>query len=214
MAIKKSFLESKWYYRMAKTALLLLPLFIYLYIYGVGYVSLPQTEAVLAEKGMTLGEVVMAIIIYYVLLKVIWRLVLYIGFGGLDDDMKKKKETPAPVVAPPQAASGANAPAVDAAQVVEKYVAAQQKHTGEVILWIIFILCIMFVAFYSNEHSSYVPGVPNPSPKCVPTGCGTNWYCAGAYYSNGVQKTLRACYVDRTQATNLPSWSGTCRRCP
>ncbi len=213
MPIKRSLLESKWYYRTAKTLLLLVPLFLVLYAFGMGFINFnwlfsADVLKTIAANNVLVGEVVGALIVYYVVLAIVSHIFFYLVFGGIEDDRPKAQPqvTPTPVQQATRNASSGDA--------VTQYIEAREKRTGEMILWIIFLLAVLFVAFYGNQHSTFIPPTPNPLVKCVPTGCGTSWYCAGTYYDNGIQKSVRGCYSDRTRATSLPSWSGTCRKCP
>lgn len=208
MPIKKSKLEGLWYYRVIKTIILLAPLLIGLYSYGMGYVNF---DLLLIKGFSVILQIIGVIILYYIGVSVIWRIVLYVVFGGLENDMKPKivssvqGKTP-----PPTMVSTEN----NGEAIVQKVIEQQDKRRGEMIMWIIFIICVVFVAIYGNRHSSFVPGVPNPSPKCVPTGCGKIWHCSGTYYSGDTRKSVNGCYVDKAQVTSQSSWSGTCRRCP
>src|SRR3989304_2521381 len=94
MAIKKSTLEQKWYYRLAKVFFLILPLLIAaLFILRKGIVvcnSLIQ-EDIFDLYPNYIIFIAVALILYFLLLKWIWRGFLYIVFGGLEDDTKKKE---------------------------------------------------------------------------------------------------------------------------
>lgn len=215
MAIKKSLLESHWYYRAIKTSLQLAPLFVAFYAYGMGFINIDwlwskDIISILILNKSLVFEITIALIIYYIVLSIIWKIVLYLLFGGVIDDIALRRQK----ISLDQSLPTLKVEATNSEEVVEKYIEKQNKRSGEAILWIIFILCIIAIAYYGNSHSSYVPGVPNPSPKCVSTGCGKSWRCVGTYYSDGLQRSINGCYSSKTQTTSLPSWSGTCRQCP
>jgi hypothetical protein len=86
MPIKKSRLEQKWYFRVAKVLFLGLPIVagaIYLFTLGNVVTTLTFWE----KNAIYLGSFVGA---YYVILAIAWRVVLYLVFGGLEDDTKPK----------------------------------------------------------------------------------------------------------------------------
>jgi hypothetical protein len=97
MPIKKSFFESKWYYRVLKVILLVLPLIFLLVLVlkqkvllcaikpGV-FTDLPLRPFLLLALGL---------ILYYLFVKAVWRLALYMMYGGLEDDTKREGGQPA-----------------------------------------------------------------------------------------------------------------------
>ncbi|MDP2864546.1 MAG: hypothetical protein Q8N73_02760 [bacterium] len=85
MPIKKSYLEQKWYYRVAKVLFLIIPFLVALLILLGGVINngvdaLPKYIVYTA----------IGLVLYFLILKAIWRGFLYIVFGGLEDDTKKK----------------------------------------------------------------------------------------------------------------------------
>src|SRR3990170_5040655 len=94
MTIKKSTLEQKWYYRLAKVFFLILPFLIaVLFILKKRIVicsSLIQ-ENILNLSPNYVVFIAVALILYFLFLVWIWRGFLYIVFGGLEDDTKKKE---------------------------------------------------------------------------------------------------------------------------
>ncbi|MFH1200760.1 MAG: hypothetical protein V1484_00295 [bacterium] len=203
MSIKKSSLEQKWYYRAAKIFFILLPFLVIVIIFLKGSIKISLSgkniEAVLQQNSVYIFYAVGGLILYFLILKGIWRGFLYITFGGLEDDTKKKSiETTHPV---------ATAPGVSALTPSDK------NQIAGWILTLIALGCIYYAYFIYKSPSN--PIVPEPKPdQCIPTGCGSNWLCNGSYYSDGVKKSVNGCYSSKTQATTLPSWSGTCRQCP
>lgn len=99
MAIKRSSLEQKWYYRAAKAFFLVLPLLILLLllsrgrIVACGIVQKNSPELLLNYLVFT----AIGLALYYVALKWIWRGFLYIAFGGIEDDVKKDYARAIPV---------------------------------------------------------------------------------------------------------------------
>jgi hypothetical protein len=92
MPIKKSSLEQKWYFRVIKALLLLLPLLFALIVFLNGKANFC---GVLQNKILDLSlqkiiYILIWLVLYYLGLTVIWRLFLYIVFGGLEDDTQQK----------------------------------------------------------------------------------------------------------------------------
>jgi len=94
MTIKKSTLEQKWYYRLAKIFFLMLPFLIaVLFILRKRVIicsSLIQ-ESIFDLSPNYIIFIAIALILYFLFLKWIWRGFLYIVFGGLEDDTKKEE---------------------------------------------------------------------------------------------------------------------------
>jgi hypothetical protein len=94
MTIKKSVLEQKWYYRITKVFLLSLPMLAALIVIAQGEVKTGDAIASL------LIFTAVGWVIWSIMLNAVWRLLLYIIYGGLEDDLKKKKLEPVAVFAP------------------------------------------------------------------------------------------------------------------
>ena len=95
MTIKKSTLEQKWYYRLAKVFFLILPFLIaILFILRKRIVVCSNLiqENILNLSLNYIIFIAIALILYYLFLKWIWRGFLYIVFGGLEDDTKKQEK--------------------------------------------------------------------------------------------------------------------------
>jgi|GEM_PF-3372244 NADH:ubiquinone oxidoreductase subunit 5 (subunit L)/multisubunit Na+/H+ antiporter MnhA subunit len=93
--IKKSTLESKWYYRALKTILIILPLLVLIYLLlnqKANICSINHSD-IFNFLLNNIVFVIFIIIIYYFLVWGIWRIILYVFFGGLEDDQKKKTDT-------------------------------------------------------------------------------------------------------------------------
>lgn len=210
MSIKRSTLESKWYYRALNTLLMILPLLALVFLYNKGYIvikDLFQTNVLntLQKNSTVLIYIVVGIILYYIILSIIWRAFFYIVFGGVEDDIRKKAVV---------ASAISQSATVSGAGDVVNYLKQSEQKRGEAILWIILLIIFIYLATYNwgpSNNNKISPIIPN---KCVSTGCGSNWLCSGSYYSDGVKKGINGCYSSKTQITTLPSWSGTCRQCP
>src|SRR3989338_5814371 len=95
MAIKKSTLEQKWYYRLAKVLFLVLPLLIgilFLLRKRIVVCSSLIQESIFDLSPNYIIFIAIALILYFLFLKWIWRGFLYIAFGGLEDDTKKQED--------------------------------------------------------------------------------------------------------------------------
>ena len=130
--------------------LLLPPLFI-LFLYLEGFLSLANT--ICAAIGL---------IVYYLVLNGLWRIVLYIVFGGLEDDMKKKAAPMAAPVVIAQAARPANT--------------ANQSAAPFAVFVIIIIIIVFFIA---GSGTNILPG---HAYGAACTGSGGK---AGLYGTNG-----------------------------
>lgn len=93
MPIKKSTLEEKWYFRVVKVFFLILPLLIVIFILLNGKIdicNIPQKNIFdIPEKSIV--YIVFGLVLYYLILSGIWRIFLYIVFGGLVDDKKNSR---------------------------------------------------------------------------------------------------------------------------
>lgn|SRR3989339_543700 len=209
MPIKQSSLEQKIFYRVAKVIFLILPFLIAAVLFLKGYISIPelfqknifkispQEILDLLQKNIVyIAYVVIGLVAYFLILNATWRLFLYVAFGGLEDDVKKKISE-----------------AVQPAPAIVQQSASVQNNGGEVIGWIILIILIILIATYSGT-----PSKPEPqptTPTCISTGCGKLWRCTGTYYVSEKQMRVDACYSSGSRPRDLySSWSGTCRQCP
>lgn len=200
MAIKQSTLEKKWYYRVAKVLFLAFPSVVAILIVIYGIQQKNTNLIIYAVIGMAA---------YLLILKIIWRIFLYIVFGGLDNDVKrgdvKTVQQPDSQVVQPAAVSGLSAISKEDKKQIGFYIA------------LLIILGIIYYAYFiwkPNDLSPQINNGDDHGSKCVSTGCGSLWRCDGTYYdSNGVQRTLHAC-LPRKAGETYSSWSGTCRQCP
>ncbi|TSC52593.1 MAG: Uncharacterized protein LiPW39_563 [Parcubacteria group bacterium LiPW_39] len=95
MSIKKSFLEQKLFYRVAKVIFLILPLLVAVVLFLKGYISIPENIRDMSQKNILdmlqknsayIVYAVAGLVAYYLILKLAWRVFLYIAFGGLEND--------------------------------------------------------------------------------------------------------------------------------
>lgn len=210
MSIKKSLIESKWYYRFINVFLNVLPFLVIAVLYNRGYIVFKDLfqndiDDILEKNWVVLLYLLIGITAYYVILAVI----AYVAFGGVEDDIKAKKIAAATVVSQPTVVQGGSD--------VVAYMKQTEQKRGEAITWIILIIIFIWIAvYYSSEPSSYTTGGGGvKTTTCIPTGCGSNWQCNGSYYSSsGAQKSISGCYANKASVTSLNSWSGICRQCP
>ena len=93
MAIKKSFLEKKLLYRAAKVFFLILPILaIFLLLNGKINVCDTSQKSTLDILQKNIVYIAIGLTSYFLIFIAIWRLfLLYIVFGGLEDDTKKEE---------------------------------------------------------------------------------------------------------------------------
>ena len=98
-------------YRVAKVTYLILPLLAAVVLFLKGYLKIPTLFQksileisqknildLLQKNGVSIIYAVVGLVLYYLILKGIWRVFLYIAFGGLEDDTKNKDSgQPAPL---------------------------------------------------------------------------------------------------------------------
>src|SRR3990167_6064792 len=93
MTTTKSKLEEKWYFRVLKVFFLILPLLIVIFLLLNGKIdicNIPQENiSDIPEKSIV--YILIGLALYYLILSVIWRIFLYLVFGGLVDDKKNSK---------------------------------------------------------------------------------------------------------------------------
>jgi len=94
MPIKKLFLEQKLFYRLAKVFFSILP-FLVAAVYLKGYINIydisqKNIAAILQKDSVYIIYVIIGLVLYFPILTGIWRIFLYIAFGGLEDDIEKR----------------------------------------------------------------------------------------------------------------------------
>lgn len=208
MSIKKSSLEQKWYYRVAKVIFLWVPpilvavaalLLIAIDMSGTG----ADIITAIQNDSTSLFYMLVGSMLYILILKGIWRGFLYIAFGGLEDDTKKK-------VVETAIAQPASSPGTSTLTPADK---------NQIVGWVLTLIAIgaIYYAYFIYESPPPIRIYNNgdeTTSACISTGCGSNWYCNGSYYSDGVKKRVNGCYSSKTQVSTLPSWYGDCRQCP
>jgi len=207
MPIKRSLLEKKWYYRVAKVFFQVLPLPTVVIVFLKSGITIPEISqknipTILQANINNIVYAVIGLVVYYLILKMIWGSFLYIAFGGLEDDTMKKDgvtiDQPKGQISQSAAPSGHGA-------IPDK----DKKEIG----FYVFILIMIGLVYWIYSYQSPTPK-PNYNNTCIPTGCGDLWRCDGSYYdANGVRRSLHAC-LPRKAGETYPSWSGTCRQCP
>jgi hypothetical protein len=151
MPIKKSYLEQKWYYRVGKVFFWLLPLIF------AGAMFLRLRDAFTGIVAENIVFIIVGFVAYVVVINVIWRVVIYLVFGGLENDIKK----PAPAVTPPSP-QGAN------------------SWAGP----IIFLVVIIFLIFLFSNKDFESSGL-KLSSHTYGTACTTSAGKTGLYGTNG-----------------------------
>ena len=105
MAIKKSTLEQKLYYRLTKVFFLILPFLIailFLLRKRIVVCSSLIQENIFDLSPNYIIFIAVALILYFLFLKWIWRGFLYVVFGGLEDDTKKQENDQSSVKTEPK----------------------------------------------------------------------------------------------------------------
>lgn len=222
MPIKKSLLEQKWYYRIAKIIFLWIPLILVFAVISftifsdMSGKSLEDITIVLQDNSYFLIYSLIGLALYLLILAGIWRGFLYVVFGGLEDDMRPK------IIAAVPPTGQVSQPIIpqDSSVAVVNYLKEAERKKSEAVTWIILIILFIWIAVYysstpSTPSTSTSGGGSSKTSNCIPTGCGSNWQCSGTYYSSsGAQKSISGCYASKTSVTSLNSWSGICRQCP
>jgi len=145
MPIKKSSLEKKWYYRVAKILFLILFPLLFLLFFLNGKIDIHNVsyKNVLDLLKGTIIYTVTGLVLYYLFLIGIWRGFLYIVFGGLKNDTKKKGGQIAQSSAP------------------EK---SKQSKVIQSVIPIIIIICILIIAALSQAGYIKLPKINIDNP--------------------------------------------------
>src|SRR3989344_1557849 len=160
---------------------------------------LPVKESVVGSSPTSGAKLA---VLFFLILKGIWRGFLYITFGGLEDDTQKK------VVIATQSAN----PTIQPAPV-------KNNGLGVAIFLIFLIIFLIYITTYTDTVPSYTGdsggGGGNKNSQCIPTGCGSLYRCSGDYYLSGVRTGVTGCFPLGSRPSDIYSgWSGTCRQCP
>ena len=146
---------------------------------------------------MYIMGMIVGLFLYYVIVYRFWRIILYVGFGGVQNDMIN---IPVPV----KQAKGAKN---------EKYIVQnapiqpqQQDGSGRWIL--ILIILIIYIASYSVTPKYSIPSIPGiKKSQCIPTNCGN---LRRSYCTNQCYTTQSQCMA---AGRNICS-NNMCRQCP
>jgi len=180
MPIKKSYLEQKRYYRTGKVFFLLLPILIVLILYIL-------QKNLIVYIGNIILYAAIGLPLYYLILKVTWNIFLYIAFGGLEDDTKKKKVAATQPVAPALQPVSVPAPVQPAPASVQ----TPTKHSDSW-EWFILLAIIIFAA-YGLSHGGWIEQSHTYGASC------TNSDGTGLYGTDG------DCYTCSAGATAFTS---------
>ncbi len=171
MSIKKSSLEQKWYYRVAKVFFLTLPFLVILAMFLMGYidtsaVSQNNISDLLQKNIASLIYLAIGLAAYYLILKFIWRAFLYIVFGGLEDDTKKKGGGTT------QSVNSAILPEQVSHQLTPQPAPVQDNSNGFVILFLIFLSVFIYLL-----GQRFAPSSTQTSPSIEGGGSSVRAYC-------------------------------------
>ena len=213
MSIKQSVLEKKWYYRVAKVLFLwIVPIFIVFALLAILYSGAGSAT----DAGIFAGVSV----VYLLVLKGVWRGFLYLVFGGLDDDTKKKviatvrsTSPAAPAQTPTQTSPQTPAKPdtkIDVPGIIRIIVGG--------ILSLVALWAFMQFIFSLNSNTDVTPGgntnggnplCSNRCPAYAP------YYCTGQYYdADGIKRSLNGCLPVPAANAGYSSWEGRCIKCP
>lgn len=198
MPIKQSTLEKKWYYRVGKVILLAVPT-VAAALVVVNNIQHKDVDGVIYA--------LVALVACLLAIKLVWRIVLYLIFGGLENDIRQGR-----VKTGKQPSGQAGQPSGSGPSALSE---EDKKQIG-FYLFILFIIAIIYYAYFIWKPTGVNGTNKNGGgggTACVSTGCGSQWYCNGTYYENGVQKRINGC-VSQNVSNVYGGWSGTCRRCP
>lgn len=199
----------------------------------------------LLQKNVTfIVYVVVGLVLYFVVLKAIWRIFLYIAFGGLEDDTRKQGGVTAqPVNRSSQAAAPfiilmivfviiflsqtryLKLPKINLDILEHTYGTPCTGSSGRTGLYGTNGNCYTcssngtaFTSPINNNCSNSTAGVYCCSGDgvdgCIATGCGSMWYCSGSYYIDGQQINISGLCFPTHPKNIYSGWTGTCRQCP
>jgi hypothetical protein len=181
MPIKKSTLEKKWYFRVAKVFLLIIPflLAISLLIRKINIFSIPQKDipSALQNNITYIVYVIAGLILYFLVLRLVWKIILYIAFGGLEDDTKKMD-------------NGSAQPSVE-----------RKPNQAQIIPIVLIIVIIMIFAFAQAGYIK-LPKINTITDHTYGTSCTNSKGETGLYGTNGNCYTCSGNGVAATSPTN------------
>lgn len=164
MAIKKSTLEQKWYYRLAKVFFLILPFLIA--ILFILRKRIVVCSSLIQENFFDLSPnyiifIAVALILYFLFLKWIWRGFLYIVFGGSEDDKKDS--------------SGA------ISQSVNSNIKSTSVRNGGLLLLLIVIIVLLLITYFNinrpKQFNTFIQSLPSINGESSSGGGGSKITC-------------------------------------
>ena len=168
MPIKKSFLETKWYYRLGKVFFILLPFLFVIFWFLIWKVDLPPITwktwfLIIRTNLKNIFYFLLWVGAYYLILKWIRKLLLYIIFGWLDDDITKEGEM--------KEKQKIKKETITNIPVVSNIQPDNSSGTWIAIFFIIFIVWIFFVLFsqYNETLSTTSSNKSSSSTSSKPT---------------------------------------------
>lgn len=178
--IKKSRLEKKVLYRIAKVLYRTLPLAVLIILTTKGYIDISNiTEKTITKNNYLIGGGMGLIFLYYLITYRIRRITMYIGFGGIENDMIK---IPTPV----KQAKGSKA----VKYIVQPAPAQEEKKENRGRFWILVILIIYIASYSVTPKFSTIINNTTKKSQCIPTNCGNE---RRSYCTNRCYTTQSAC---------------------
>lgn len=132
MSIKKSYLEGKFSYRISKVFFRILPFLVgayFIFKKDLNIISLIQ------ENNFIIVLIIGGLIVYYIVLSIIWIGFLYLAFGGVEDDIKKKVNV-------------TTEPKIPVDQLAQK-----KNQAGSIVGFIFLMILIFIIINYSSDNS-------------------------------------------------------------
>ncbi len=191
MPIKKSTLEKKWYYRVIKVFLLIAPFLLAIFLLikktDIFNISHKDILGVLQNNITYIVYVVIGLVLYFLVLGLAWKIILYIAFGGLEDD-RIKRDNGGELVKP------------------------KQNQVIQSIIPLIIILAI--IAIFALSQAGYIKlpkiNLDNTTKNhTYGTSCTNSDGKTGLYGTNGICYTCSGNGVAVTSPTNNNCSSGT-----
>lgn len=194
--IKKSLLESKRRYRISKVILLLLPVGVLAWFFIQGQIILPEITQknitdVIEKNYLYLIYIVAGYGAYLLILRGIWKLIMYVVFGGIENDT-----LPKPIITRPSRFHPVIASAIQP---------VKEDNSG---LWFLILLIIIIRIISYGPGINTTSSIINPTPPkttCIPTGCGHD---RRSYCTNWCYTTQSACMQAGSCSSKM------CRQCP
>lgn len=163
MPIKRSTLEEKWYFRVVKVFYLILPLLIVIFIFLNGKINICNISQKnifdISEKNIV--YIVIGSVFYYLLVHGIWRIFLYIVFGGLVDDKKNSSGT--------------------ISQSVNSHIESTPVRNGGLLLLLVIIIVLLLMTYFNvnlpKQFNTLIQSLPSMNGGSSSGGGGTKITC-------------------------------------